>query len=41
VYQGEYEVPEGVDFESVETEAINEIAVKFARSLVVAILEGF
>jgi hypothetical protein len=41
VYQGEYEVPEGVDFESVETEAIDEIAVKFARSLVVAILEGF
>jgi hypothetical protein len=41
VYQGEYEIPEGADFESVETEAINEMAVKFARSLVVAILEGF
>jgi len=41
VYQGEYEVPEGGDFESVETEAIDEMAVKFARSLVVAILEGF
>ncbi len=41
VYQGEYEVPEGADFESVETDAINEIAEKFARSLVVAILEGF
>ena len=41
VYQGEYEVPEGADFESVETEAIDEMAVKFARSLVVAILEGF
>lgn len=41
VYQGEYEVPEGVDFESVETEAIDEMVVKFARSLVVAILEGF
>ena len=41
VYQGEYAVPEGTDFESVETEAINEMAVKFARSLVVAILEGF
>lgn len=41
VYQGEYEVPEGVDFETVETEAIDEMAVKFARSLVVAILEGF
>ena len=41
VYQGEYEIPEGADFESVETEAINEMVVKFARSLVVAILEGF
>lgn len=41
VYQGEYEVPEGSDFESVESEAIDEIAEKFARSLVVAILEGF
>jgi outer membrane lipopolysaccharide assembly protein LptE/RlpB len=41
VYQGEYDVPEGVDFESVETEAIDEMAVKFARSLVVSILEGF
>lgn len=41
IYQGEYEVPEGSDFESVESEAINEIAEKFARSLVVAILEGF
>jgi hypothetical protein len=41
IYQGEYEVPEGADFESVETEALNEIADKFARSLVVAILEGF
>ena len=40
-YQGEYEVPQGTDFESVETEAIDEIVVKFARSLVVAILEGF
>jgi hypothetical protein len=40
-YQGEYGVPEGTDFESVETEAINEIVVKFARSLVVSILEGF
>lgn len=40
-YQGEYEVPQGTDFESVETEAVDEIVVKFARSLVVAILEGF
>jgi hypothetical protein len=41
IYQGEYAVPEGSDFESVETEAIDEIADKFARSLVVTILEGF
>jgi hypothetical protein len=41
VYQGEYQVPEGSDFEAVETEAINEIAEKFARSLVSTILEGF
>lgn len=41
IYQGEYEVPEGSEFESVESEAIDEIAEKFARSLVVAILEGF
>jgi hypothetical protein len=41
VYQGEYDVPEGADFESVETEAIDVMAVKFARSLVVSILEGF
>ncbi|MFQ6038569.1 MAG: LPS assembly lipoprotein LptE [Candidatus Aminicenantales bacterium] len=41
IYQGEYEVPEGSDFESVETEAIDEIVERFARSLVVNILEGF
>jgi outer membrane lipopolysaccharide assembly protein LptE/RlpB len=37
----EYEVPEGADFESVQTEAIDRIAPKFARSLVAAMLEGF
>lgn len=41
VYQGEYEVPQGSDFESVETQAIDEIAPKFARSVVITILEGF
>lgn len=41
IYVGEYDVPEGADFESVETEALNRVAEKFARSLVVAILEGF
>ncbi len=41
VYQEEYEVPEGTDFESVESEAIDKVAEKFARSLVITILEGF
>lgn len=41
VYQQEYEVPTDSDFESVETEAIDKIADKFARSLVITILEGF
>jgi len=41
VYQQEYDVPPGSSFESVQTEAIDKIAEKFARSLVVAILEGF
>jgi hypothetical protein len=41
VYQQEYDVPPGTSFESVQTEAIDKIAEKFARSLVVSILEGF
>lgn len=41
VYQQEYDVPPGASFESLESEAIEKIAEKFARSLVVAILEGF
>lgn len=41
IYQQEYEVPPGSSFETVQTEAIDKIAEKFARSLVVAILEGF
>jgi outer membrane lipopolysaccharide assembly protein LptE/RlpB len=40
-YQQEYAVPSGQSFEDVQTEAIDKIAVKFARSLVVSILEGF
>jgi hypothetical protein len=43
-YQHEYEVldkQEGTDFESVESEALDKIAEKFARSLVSTILEGF
>jgi outer membrane lipopolysaccharide assembly protein LptE/RlpB len=41
VYIEEYEVPQGQDFESVESDAIDRVAAKFARSLVVAVLEGF
>jgi len=41
VYQQEYDVPPGSSFEDVQTEAIDKIAEKFARSLVVSILEGF
>lgn len=41
VYQEDYEVPAGSDFESVETEALDRIAEKFARQLVITILEGF
>lgn len=40
-YQEEYEVPEGTDFETVESEAIDKVAEKFARSLMITILEGF
>jgi len=41
VYRGEYEVPEGMDFESQETEALDQIAKLFAKNLVVFIVEGF
>ena len=41
VFQQEYDVLPGANFESLEAEAIDKIAVKFARSLVVSILEGF
>ena len=41
IYQEEYEVPEGTDFETVESEAVDKIAEKFARSVVITILEGF
>jgi len=40
-YQDEYQVPEGADFESVESEAIDKLAERFARSLVITMLEGF
>lgn len=41
VYVEEYRVPEGADFETLETEALDRVAEKFARSLVNTILEGF
>ncbi len=49
VYQQEYEVvggeiggeQEGTDFETVQTEAIEKVAERFARSLIITILEGF
>jgi len=41
VFVHEYEVPQGTDFESVETEAIDKVAPRFARSLVLSMLEGF
>jgi len=40
-YQYEYQVPEGADFESVESEALDKLAERFARSLVITMLEGF
>ncbi len=41
VYMEEYQIPPGRDFESVQSDAIDRVSEKFARSLVVAILEGF
>jgi hypothetical protein len=40
-WQVEYEVPQGTDFESAETAALDKVAGPFARALVTAILEGF
>lgn len=40
-YIEEYEVTGGVDFESMETQAIDRVAEKFARQLVVNLVEGF
>jgi len=41
VYEKQYEVPEGSDFESAETEALGKVAEEFARTIVGNILEGF
>ncbi len=40
-YQEEYAVPQGSDFESLESDALNKVAENFARTLVITILEGF
>jgi len=40
-YQEEYNVPQGADFEALESGAIDKVAVSFARTLVITILEGF
>lgn len=40
-YVEEYEVPAGMDFETMETQAIDRAAEKFARQLVVNLVEGF
>jgi hypothetical protein len=41
IYQDAYEVPADTDFDTVETEAIDRVAEKFAQSLIISILEGF
>lgn len=41
VFQQEYEVPQGTDFQTVESEALDKVAERFAQNLVVTILEGF
>lgn len=41
MYQEEYNVAEGTDFETVEQEAIEKVSLKFARTLVISLLEGF
>jgi hypothetical protein len=41
VYQEQYEVLPGTSFEASESQAIDKVAEKFARSLVSTLLEGF
>jgi hypothetical protein len=41
MFKTDYQVPQGQDFESSETEALENLAKLFARGLIVAILEGF
>ena len=37
----EYETTEGTDYETVQQEAIDKVSLKFARTLVITMLEGF
>ncbi|MGB9893798.1 MAG: LPS assembly lipoprotein LptE [Candidatus Saccharicenans sp.] len=41
IYVEEYEVPAGMDFETMETQALDRVAEKYARQLVVSLIEGF
>ncbi len=41
IYTEEYEIPEGLDFETMENRALDQMAEKFARQLVVSLVEGF
>ncbi|MDI6848406.1 MAG: LptE family protein [Candidatus Saccharicenans sp.] len=41
VYTEEYDLPEGLDYETMETRAIDRAAEKYARQLVVNLVEGF
>ena len=40
-YVDEYEVPAGLDYDTMENQAIDRLAEKYARQLVVSLLEGF
>ena len=40
-YKTDYQVPQGSDFESSQSTALDSLAQLYARSLIVAILEGF
>jgi hypothetical protein len=40
-FKTDYQVPQGSDFESSQSKALDVLAQLFARSLIVAILEGF
>jgi len=37
----EYEVPAGLDYETMENQALDRLVEKYARQLVVSLLEGF